>query len=116
MKDFEKNLLFNPSVPHQNRLNPRASIIPSLHEDVFFKNKEDSEFITSLNGNYKFCHRDKDDIEKFYSLIFDDSNWDILQVPSMWQYHGYSEPLYTNTEYPIPFDPPFVRIKNPVGY
>ena len=34
----------------------------------------------------------------------------------MWQYRGYGEPEYTNTLYPIPFMPPYVRKQNPVAH
>lgn len=116
MNVFESNRLFNPSLPHENRLPARASVIPALHSGVYFKNKEESELITSLNGDYKFCYRESDDIKSFEKQDYNDSKWDTLAVPSMWQYHGYSLPLYPNVEYPIPFDPPYVGNTNPVGY
>lgn len=116
MQAFESNRLFNPSLVHENRLPPRATNIPALHPDVYYKNKEESELITSLNGPYKFCLQESDCIENFAQLQYDDRSWDTLIVPSMWQYHGYSAPLYPNVEYPIPFVPPFVGDVNPVGY
>ena len=116
MNSFESKRLFNPSLTHENRLPARASVIPALHSSVYFKNKEESELITNLNGNYKFCYRELDDIKTFEKTDYDDSEWDTLSVPSMWQYHGYSQPLYPNVEYPIPFDPPYVGNTNPVGY
>ena len=116
MNLFESNRLFNPSLTHENRLPARASVIPALHSGVYFKNKEDSELITNLNGDYNFCYRESDDIKNFEKWDYNDSEWDTLAVPSMWQYHRYSLPLYPNVEYPIPFDPPYVGNTNPVGY
>lgn len=116
MESFENIRLYNPEFTHENRLNPRTTVIPSLHKNVFYKNKYESELILDLNGEYKFCYREKDDIKNFFETSFDDSDWDILSVPSMWQYHGYSLPLYPNVDYPIPFVPPYVGNKNPVGY
>ncbi len=116
MRLFESHRLFNPSLTHENRLPARATVVPALHSGVYFKNKEESELITDLNGDYKFCYRESDDLSQFLETDYDDSNWDTLPVPSMWQYHGYSLPLYPNVEYPIPFDPPYVGNKNPVGY
>ncbi len=116
MKSFESKRLFNPSLPHENRLPARATVIPALHSGVFYRNKEESELILNLNGDYKFCYREQDDIIDFEKLDYNDNLWDTLAVPSMWQYHGYSLPLYPNVEYPIPFDPPYVGIYNPVGY
>ena len=116
MNSFENNRLFNPSFTHENRLPARASIVPALHSGVFFRNKEESELITNLNGDYKFCYRETDDLIDFEKTDYNDGEWNILTVPSMWQYHGYSLPVYPNVEYPIPFDPPYVGNYNPVGY
>ena len=116
MNSFENNRLFNPCFVCENRLAARATVIPALHSDVYFKNKEESELITNLNGQYKFCFREFDDINGFQKKDYDDTKWDIIDVPSMWQYHGYSLPVYPNVEYPIPFDPPYVGNYNPVGY
>jgi beta-galactosidase len=46
---------------------------------------------------------------------FDDSGWDRLPVPAHWQLHGYGAPIYTNSRYPFPIDPPFVPDENPTG-
>ena len=116
MRSFEDIRLYAPEFTHENRLPPRATVIPSLRSGVFYKNKEVSELILDLNGDYRFCYREKDDLGTFFAPDYDDSAWDILPVPSMWQYHGYSEPVYPNIEYPIPLVPPYVGNKNPVGY
>ena len=114
MRSFEDIRLYAPEFTHENRLPPRATVIPSLRSGVFYKNKEVSELILDLNGDYRFCYREKDDLGTFFAPDYDDSAWDILPVPSMWQYHGYSEPVYPNIEYPIPLVPPYVGNKNPV--
>jgi len=116
MQNFERTRLYNPEMVQENRLPARATVVPALHENVYYRNKEESELILNLNGEYKFNYRDTDDLFDFYKTDFDDTAWDNLKVPSMWQYHGYSTPLYPNVEYPIPFVPPFVGNKNPVGY
>ena len=36
-------------------------------------------------------------------------------VPSLWQNHGYDRHQYTNVQYPIPYDPPYVPAQNPCG-
>lgn len=116
MENFETLRLFNPELTHENRLAPRATVVPALHSGVFFKNWKESELILDLNGDYKFCHRQTDDLKKFFEVGFDDTSWDVLKVPSMWQYHGYSAPVYPNVDYPIPFVPPYVGNDNPIGY
>ncbi len=47
--------------------------------------------------------------------------WDTLAVPGHWQLAGapdawpYGRPAYTNVDFPIPVDPPFVPRENPTG-
>ncbi|MBQ3179077.1 MAG: hypothetical protein IJB52_14750, partial [Clostridia bacterium] len=72
--------------------------------------------ICSLNGTYRFSWQTTDCLTDFHFPAYDDSGWDNLDVPSMWQYHGYSKPQYPNVQYPIPFNPPYVSCENPVGY
>lgn len=37
-------------------------------------------------------------------------------VPSNWQMHGFDRPIYTNTDYPFPLNPPCVpKDDNPTG-
>lgn len=106
----------NPKLTHINRLPARTTVIPALHRGVYYRNKEESEFITSLNGAYRFCWEQYDSKPDFYGIHYDDSLWDTLEVPSMWQYHGYGKPEYPNVWYSIPFNPPYISYENPVGY
>ena len=63
-----------------------------------------------LNGEWNF---------KFYEADFEESyiekEWGKIDVPSCWQARGYESPNYVNVAYPIPYDPPFVPTKNPMG-
>ncbi|KAB8195984.1 DUF4981 domain-containing protein [Nonomuraea phyllanthi] len=45
----------------------------------------------------------------------DDSGWDTIRVPSHWVLEGHDRPLYTNTAYPFPIDPPRLPDDNPTG-
>ncbi|PPS59142.1 hypothetical protein CRX72_10145 [Pantoea sp. BRM17] len=38
-----------------------------------------------------------------------------LPVPANWQLYGYDAPVYTNVQYPIAVNPPFVPQANPTG-
>lgn len=38
-----------------------------------------------------------------------------IPVPSVWQNHGVDRHQYTNSRYPIPYDPPHVPVENPCG-
>jgi len=108
--------LCDPEYQQDRCLPPRSSVIPALHKNVFFKNKEESECILSLNGAYRFSYQTEDCIEDFQNPGYNDNDWDIIDVPSMWQYRGYGKPQYPNVDYPIPFNPPYVSCENPVGY
>ena len=64
----------------------------------------------TLNGEWNF---------RFYEADFEEAyknkEWDKIDVPSCWQARGYENPNYVNVAYPIPYDPPFVPTKNPMG-
>ncbi|MEO3805022.1 glycoside hydrolase family 2 TIM barrel-domain containing protein [Nonomuraea sp. B1E8] len=45
----------------------------------------------------------------------DDDGWDTIRVPSHWVLEGHDRPLYTNTAYPFPIDPPHLPDDNPTG-
>lgn len=119
---IDKNLLVNSdpnienqNVLHINRLGARATVIPAQGRGVYYQNKEESCFIRNLNGDYRFKYLLSDSFKDFYGNDVSDGDWDTIDVPSMWQYRGYGDPEYTNTLYPIPFMPPYVRKQNPVG-
>ena len=46
---------------------------------------------------------------------FDDSDWGEIHVPGHWALQGAGRPIYTNVQFPIPLDPPFVPDANPTG-
>ena len=81
-------LIENPKITSINALPPRSIIKP--------ENK-----ITDLCGEYDFR--------------YDGGEWGKLAVPSMWQYHGFGTPRYTNVDYPFPFNPPYICVHNPIG-
>ena len=119
MNQYRKNFDWqNPKVLHRMRMDASAEFFP-YHDEASALNdiRTSSEYYKLLNGVWKFDYNDnlttiKDGWEK---SNFDDSGWDELPVPGCWQMHGYSIPVYTNVNYPIPYDPPFVPDENPVG-
>ena len=113
---FQHEELENPTLTHINRLPPRSNLIPAQKGGVFYKNKEESQLLQNLSGDYKFQYCNEDCIEGFYLESFDDGKWDTIDVPSMWQFRGYGKCCYPNINYPIPFNPPYVSCDNPVGY
>ncbi|WP_431046848.1 glycoside hydrolase family 2 TIM barrel-domain containing protein [Streptomyces sp. P1-3] len=53
--------------------------------------------------------------ESFADPAYDASGWDRLPVPAHWVLRGHGAPIYTNTLYPFPVDPPHVPTENPTG-
>lgn len=77
-----------------------------------------SPYHMSLNGVWKFRFSPTPDSrpQDFYKTGFDSSSWDEIEVPSNWEMKGYGIPVYTNTKYPFPINPPFIpHDDNPVG-
>ncbi|NEA98195.1 glycoside hydrolase family 2 TIM barrel-domain containing protein [Streptomyces sp. SID13726] len=61
-----------------------------------------SPYRLSLDGKWKFAYADRPDDRDtdFYRTDVDDSGWDTIPVPSVWQVHGYDFPIYINITYP----------------
>ena len=89
---------------------PRAYYVPFGKDQVFSKNREDSNRFVLLNGVWN--------VTEFGSAYDADEFWlksadREIPVPSCVQYFGYDGFQYTNITYPFPFDPPNVPEKNP---
>ncbi|MBB6669481.1 glycoside hydrolase family 2 TIM barrel-domain containing protein [Cohnella nanjingensis] len=101
-----------------NREAARASYIPYADAGSARAGKRGrSPYYQSLNGSWKFQYRRsvREVEENFYEETADVSAWDDLIVPSCWQVNGYDQLHYTNLNYPIPCDPPYVPDDNPAG-
>ena len=52
----------------------------------------------------------------FFEVDFDASGWDVIPVPSNWEFEGYGYPVYRDEFYSFPANPPFIpHDDNPVG-
>lgn len=108
----------NPAVLEIGREAAHVSMIPCRTEaQAFTMDRAASPFYRSLNGSWQFLYcPDGVCPMGFESEHTDDSAWDALDVPGCWQMSGhYDPPHYTNWEYPIPLDPPYVPDDNPTG-
>ncbi|OWM90042.1 hypothetical protein CDL15_Pgr026955 [Punica granatum] len=78
---------------------------------------KDLPYVRSLSGYWKFfmAPSPNDVPANFHGRTFQDSDWDNLPVPSNWQMHGFDRPIYTNSDYPFPVNPPHVPLENPTG-
>ena len=92
---------------------PRSYYVPFAQEqEIAFLygiiDRTKSSRFMSLDGEWQFkAHEDIADAE------MDEQLTDKITVPSCVQMCGYDQIQYINTRYPIPVDPPFVRVKNP---
>ena len=55
-----------------------------------------------LNGTWKFCWQLGTDNARtdYYADNYDDSSWDDMPVPSLWQLKGYGKPIYLCSSLP----------------
>ena len=107
----------NPQVMHINREEPRATLVPFAGEDCALAGERGlSPYYRLLNGEWEFIYCEDGSLpQDFEQPDFDALEWDVIDVPSNWQMYGYDVPHYTNVQYPIPLDPPYVPDENPVG-
>ena len=109
-----------PDVFHVGTLPDHAYFIPFAKGQDPFGPRQSSRLFELLNGRWSFLY--------YPSLIDLPDNFadpDFAQnqltqgkkipVPSNWQLYGYDKAQYTNVNYPIPYNPPFVPDENPVG-
>lgn len=120
-KSSEKEYWENLDVIEINKEPPHNSLIPFNSIESAKKGMKNSNFYSSLNGDWKFHwvkspeQRPKD----FFKIDYDISEWDTIDVPSNWQMRGYGIPIYTNVKYPKSvkkwFRPRIDHDYNPVG-
>jgi beta-galactosidase len=99
----------NPAVFAIDKQAPHSSYIPYSVKSSYF---------ISLNGNWKFnwAKNPSERPSDFYKADFDVRGWDEIKVPGNWELQGFGVPIYTDTEYPFPPDPPHIpHDNNPVG-
>lgn len=120
-------IFFSPSAnahPRENLYVNGVNRLPARATSYSFENEADAlgfdrtrSRMTSLNGMWKFHFAEDVDKapETFYENGYDVSGWDEIKVPSCWEMQGYGYPIYTNTQYPFPYNPPFITRDNPVG-
>ncbi len=109
----------NPAALGEGRLAPRATrfAYPTC-EDARRGERGQSAFYRLLNGRWAFLWLPSPDcvMPEALEADADESAWDSISVPGNWQMEGaYDVPMYTNVNYPIPYDPPYVPQDNPVG-
>ena len=115
-KDSPKSFMIyheNNEVFHVNVLPSHCYFIPFAKNQNPFDEREKSSCFELLNGEWDFKYYPSiiDLEDDFISAPFSEK----IPVPSCWQLFGYDKPQYTNINYPIMYNPPFVPDETPVG-
>ena len=94
----------DPSIIKINKEDGHALMLPFDSEEQALSGEE-SKYKQSLNGMWKFYWQRglKNQPENFEMPSFDDSHWDEIKVPSVWQTEGYSVPYYYASTFPKAF-------------
>lgn len=99
----------NPNILHVKKLPGRSYYIPPESQSLNGK----WDFLFS-EGGLRWATAVLDGSPK-KSQSFHDKKWSDINVPGHWQLQGYSAPIYTNINFPIPVNPPYVPAQNPTG-
>lgn len=93
----------DPSVNQINRLPMHASFKLFTDAESASGAYDDSAYPwrLSLNGSWQFHWVESADQRPtdFYTTKYDDSEWDKMEVPAMWELNGYGDPVYVNIGY-----------------
>jgi beta-galactosidase len=109
----------DPSVFGRNKEAPHCTYIPYMDKDSALENNPNSSpFYKSLNGVWKFnwVRKPSERPEDFFMEEYEVDHWADIKVPANWELEGFGVPIYTDTDYPFPADPPHIpHDYNPVG-
>jgi len=92
----------DPGIIEENRLPMRATFVMDQQAQI------------SLNGIWKFHFSQNvaSRLKGFEAVSYDDSGWDQMPVPGLWELNGYGAPVYVNVGYAwkglFQNNPPFV--------
>ncbi len=106
--DFLENQLFFA----ENKLPPRAHSWRTERLEVSPEEwlYELADCRIDLNGpwNFRWYPYVPSEDAPFFRIDFDDSDWETIQIPAIFECLGYGTPIYTNSTYPFPARPPKV--------
>ena len=105
----------DPQVNQQNRQAPVADFFAFENAGLAQQgDKTASARYMSLEGKWRFnfVRNYYDRPQGFQAVGFDDSKWDLFQVPGLFEMNGYGDRIYTNVTYPWnnehPVRPPYI--------
>jgi len=102
----------NPEVFAINKEKTRSSLLPYASEALAVKNEyKSSSYYQSLNGNWQFHWFSKiaDVPTGFFKEEFNTGSWTTMPVPGNWEFNGFGIPMYVNTGFGFPSNPPFIN-------
>lgn len=107
----------NPEIQSVGTEELRAYFIPYESEKAAsVDERARSQKFTLLSGDWDFSYFES---IRIMNENLRDPNLKIkdtkVKVPSVWQVYGFDQNQYTNVNYPIVFDPPYVPYDNPCG-
>ena len=101
-KPYLDTIFENPAVQEINRMPMRSHYFAFENSEKAAKNDyKSSERYINLNGKWKFLWKEdyKQLPKTFYTANYNDSHWDNVNVPSVWELNGYGIPIYVNASY-----------------
>jgi len=108
----------NERINQINREPMHAHFVPYTSEKAALRKDFSEERRHSLNGTWKFHFAKNPDSRpvSFYEQNYNVSDWSEIKVPGSWELQGFDAPIYTDTRYPFPPEPPHLpKDYNPVG-
>ncbi|MEG1748612.1 MAG: glycoside hydrolase family 2 TIM barrel-domain containing protein [Tannerellaceae bacterium] len=108
----------NQRINQINREPIHAHFVPYASEKAALTKDASAERRHSLNGTWKFHFAKTPAVRpvNFFEAGYDVTDWKDIEVPGSWELQGFDAPIYTDTRYPFPANPPFVPADyNPVG-
>ncbi len=92
----------DPAVNEVNRLAMHTAFFPFESVEASQGAPEQAANYMSLSGTWKFnwvADADQRPAGDFFKPGFNDSSWDTMPVPGIWELNGYGDPLYSNIPY-----------------
>lgn len=112
----------NPAIIKENKEDAHVIALPydSFEEAL---RRGESPYQKKLNGKWRFYWQMGVEglPEQFQAENFDDSGWNEIEVPGVWQLQGYGKPIYLSSSYPDAIEtakdkiPAINHAKNEVG-
>ena len=93
----------DPKINEVNRapMHTRYFAYPNLQESLAAVPEQASNYL-SIHGNWKFLWSKDANMrptENFWKEDYNDSSWDTMPIPGMWELNGLGDPVYVNTGY-----------------